>query len=142
MLDPRGGQCDLRARTIRVLHAGSFQDDPTRIFRAIRFEQRFGFHLARSTSRLLGKAASTNLIRQLSGPRLQNEILLLFAEHDPVRAIARLDTSNYFASSTDVCVTRGRDNKQSLRFPRRLPGGRIDFQILRSTGRSSISWRC
>ena len=41
-------------------------------------------------SRLLAQAASTNLIQQLSGPRLQNEILLLFAEHDPVRAIARL----------------------------------------------------
>jgi tRNA nucleotidyltransferase (CCA-adding enzyme) len=92
MLDPHGGKCDLRARTIRVLHAGSFQDDPTRIFRAIRFEQRFGFHLARHTSRLLAQAASTNLIRQLSGPRLQNEILLLFAERDPVRAIERLDT--------------------------------------------------
>jgi tRNA nucleotidyltransferase (CCA-adding enzyme) len=90
LLDPYGGQRDLRARTIRVLHAGSFQDDPTRIFRAIRFEQRFGFRLDRTTVRLLAQAASTNLIQQLSGPRLQNEILLLFAEHDPVRAIARL----------------------------------------------------
>lgn len=90
MLDLYGGQRDLRARTIRVLHAGSFQDDPTRIFRAIRFEQRFGFHLERATVRLLAQAASTNLIQQLSGPRLQNEILLLFAEQDPVRAIARL----------------------------------------------------
>ena len=90
VLDAYGGQRDLRARTIRVLHAVSFQDDPTRIFRAIRFEQRFGFHLEHTTSRLLAQAASTNLIQQLSGPRLQNEILLLFAEHDPVRAIARL----------------------------------------------------
>ena len=90
LLDAYGGQRDLRARTIRVLHAGSFEDDPTRIFRAIRFEQRFGFRLERTTSRLLAQAASTNLIQQLSGPRLQNEILLLFAEHDPVRAIARL----------------------------------------------------
>ncbi len=90
LLDAYGGQRDLRARTIRVLHAGSFQDDPTRIFRAIRFEQRFGFRLERTTLRLLAQAASTNLIQQLSGPRLQNEILLLFAEHDPVRAIARL----------------------------------------------------
>jgi tRNA nucleotidyltransferase (CCA-adding enzyme) len=90
VLDPYGGQRDLRARTIRVLHAGSFQDDPTRIFRAIRFEQRFGFRLERTTLRLLAQAASTNLIQQLSGPRLQNEILLLFAEHDPVHAIARL----------------------------------------------------
>ena len=90
LLDPYGGQRDLRARTIRVLHAGSFQDDPTRIFRAIRFEQRFGFRLERTTSRLLARAVSTSLIQQLSGPRLRNEILLLFAEHDPVRAIARL----------------------------------------------------
>ena len=90
VLDAYGGLRDLRARKIRVLHTGSFQDDPTRIFRAIRFEQRFGFRLERTTSRLLAQAASTNLIQQLSGPRLQNEILLLFAEHDPVRAIARL----------------------------------------------------
>jgi tRNA nucleotidyltransferase (CCA-adding enzyme) len=90
LLDPYGGQRDLRDCTIRVLHEGSFQDDPTRIFRAIRFEQRFGFHLERTTLRLLAQAASTNLIQQLSGPRLQNEILLLFAEGDPVRTIVRL----------------------------------------------------
>jgi tRNA nucleotidyltransferase (CCA-adding enzyme) len=90
LFDPYGGQRDLRARTIRLLHRGSFQDDPTRIFRAIRFEQRFGFRLDRATLRLLAQAASANLIQRLSGPRLQNEILLLFAERDPVRAIARL----------------------------------------------------
>jgi tRNA nucleotidyltransferase (CCA-adding enzyme) len=90
LLDPYGGQRDLRARTIRVLHAGSFQDDPTRIFRAIRFEQRFGFHLERATLGLLAQAASSNLVQRLSGPRLQNEILLLFAERNPARAIARL----------------------------------------------------
>ena len=94
LLDPCEGQCDLQARTIRVLHAGSFQDDPTRIFRAIRFEQRFGFRLERTTVRLLAQAASRNLIQRLSGPRLQNEILLLFAERDPVRAIARLEQLN------------------------------------------------
>jgi len=91
VLDPYGGRHDLKARTIRVLHAGCFLDDPTRIFRAIRFEQRFGFRLEPTTLRLLAQAASTNLIQQLSGPRLQNEILLLFAERDPVRTIARLE---------------------------------------------------
>jgi tRNA nucleotidyltransferase (CCA-adding enzyme) len=90
LLDPYGGQRDLRARALRVLHSGSFQDDPTRIFRAIRFEQRCGFCLERTTLRLLTQAAGSNLIQQLSGPRLQNEILSMFAEHDPVRAIARL----------------------------------------------------
>lgn len=91
LLDPCEGQRDLQARTIRVLHVGSFQDDPTRIFRAIRFEQRLGFRLERTTVRLLAQAASRNLIQRLSGPRLQNEILLLFAERNPVRAIARLE---------------------------------------------------
>jgi tRNA nucleotidyltransferase (CCA-adding enzyme) len=91
MFDPYGGQRDLHARTLRVLHAGSFQDDPTRIFRAIRFEQRFGFRLDPATARLLAQAASTNLIQRLSGPRLRNEILLLLTERDPVRAIARLE---------------------------------------------------
>ena len=91
MLDPYGGQRDLGAHTLRVLHDGSFQDDPTRIFRAIRFEQRFGFRLEPTTLRLLAQAASTKLIQRLSGPRLQNEILLLFTERDPVRAIARLE---------------------------------------------------
>jgi len=90
VLDPCGGQGDLRARAIRVLHTGSFQDDPTRIFRAIRFEQRFGFRLERTTVGLLAQAASTALIQGLSGPRLRNEILLLLAERDPVRAIARM----------------------------------------------------
>jgi tRNA nucleotidyltransferase (CCA-adding enzyme) len=90
LYDPYGGQHDLKAKTLRVLHTCSFRDDPTRIFRAIRFEQRFGFRLERTTMHLLVHAASTNLIQQLSGPRLQNEILLLLAEQDPKRAIVRL----------------------------------------------------
>src|SRR5262249_51153185 len=88
--DPYEGRRDLRARMIRVLHAGSFEDDPTRIFRAIRFEQRFGFRLERTTVGLLAQAASTDLIRGLSGPRLRNEILLLFTQREPVRALTRL----------------------------------------------------
>lgn len=88
--DPYGGRQDLKAKALRVLHTCSFRDDPTRIFRAIRFEQRFGFRLERTTMRLLAQAASTNLIHQLSGPRLRNEIGLLLAERDPVRAIVRL----------------------------------------------------
>ena len=56
VLDPYGGQRDLHARMIWVLHAGSFQDDPTRIFRAIPFEQRFDFRLERTTVGLLAQA--------------------------------------------------------------------------------------
>ena len=85
--DPYGGQRDLKANTLRVLHKGSFQDDPTRIFRAIRFAQRFGFGLEPATRRLLTEAAKSDLIAQLSGPRLCNEILLLFSEQQPRQSI-------------------------------------------------------
>ena len=85
--DPYGGQRDLKAKTVRVLHERSFLDDPTRIFRAIRFTQRFGFSLEPLTRGLLEEAAATNLIQQLSGPRLCNEILLLLGERDPRKPI-------------------------------------------------------
>lgn len=85
--DPFGGARDLRAGILRVLHEGSFRDDPTRMFRAVRFLQRFGFQLEPKTRRLLFEAAALNMIRRLSGPRLCNEVLLLFGERHPERAI-------------------------------------------------------
>ncbi len=88
--DPYRGQRDLKAKTIRVLHEGSFVDDPTRAFRAVRFAQRFGFRLEPKTARLLKAVAATDLIVQLSGPRLCNEILLLFNESQPQRSIEQL----------------------------------------------------
>ncbi len=87
LLDPYGGWRDLKTKTIRALHEKSFVDDPTRIFRAVRFKQRFGFSLERKTARWLRLAAETDQIARLSGPRLCNEILLLLGEPDPVRAV-------------------------------------------------------
>lgn len=49
LIDFYGGQRDLKERIIRVLHSLSFVEDPTRVFRAIRFELRFGFHLSKET---------------------------------------------------------------------------------------------
>ena len=94
LYDPYGGQRDLKAKLIRVLHEGSFIDDPTRIFRAIRFVERFGFALELKTSQLLKQAAATNMIANLSGPRLANEIFLLMQEGDPSRAIETLKRRN------------------------------------------------
>jgi tRNA nucleotidyltransferase (CCA-adding enzyme) len=83
LYDLYNGQRDLKAKTIRVLHERSFHDDPTRIFRAVRFAQRFGFRIEPHTAELLQEAASTNRIAQLSGPRLCHEILLLCSESKP-----------------------------------------------------------
>lgn len=90
LLDPFGGREDLRHKTLRVLHDGSFVDDPTRIFRAIRFSERFGFRIEPTTMRLLVRAANANLVARLSGPRLANELLALMKERRPHAAIRRL----------------------------------------------------
>lgn len=88
--DPYGGRRDLRGKRVRVLHHRSFVDDPTRIFRAIRFAERFGFRLEAKTARLLTEAARTNLVARLSGPRLANEIFALMREERPEEAVRRL----------------------------------------------------
>ncbi|MBI5776289.1 MAG: CBS domain-containing protein [Nitrospirae bacterium] len=90
LIDFYGGQRDLKDKAIRVLHSLSFVEDPTRVFRAIRFERRFGFHLGKETLALIKGAAKMDLFHRLSGQRLLNELTLLFSEQEPRRAVARM----------------------------------------------------
>ncbi len=90
LIDFFGGQRDIKDKTIRVLHNLSFIEDPTRIYRAIRFEQRFGLRIARHTQNLIRSTAKIDLFHRLSGKRLFAEILLLLSEDDPSKSIARL----------------------------------------------------
>jgi tRNA nucleotidyltransferase (CCA-adding enzyme) len=89
VLDPYQGQDDLFARQVRVLHAQSLQDDPTRIFRAARYEQRLVFELARET--LAQLPAGLAAIPALSGERLRHELELIMAEPMAAAMLARLD---------------------------------------------------
>lgn len=88
LLDPYGGEVDLQRGIIRVLHNLSFIEDPTRILRAVRFEQRFGFAIEARTAQLIDDAR--NLLNKVSGQRLRHEIDLIFNEAEPERALARL----------------------------------------------------
>ncbi len=56
LIDPHCGLGDLEAATLRVLHDGSFVDDPTRALRAARYAARYGFALEPDTERLLRAA--------------------------------------------------------------------------------------
>lgn len=85
-----GGQRDLHDKTIRVLHSLSFVEDPTRVFRAIRFEHRFGFHLGKETVALIKGAVKMDLFHRLSGHRLLDELRLLLSEAKPHAALQRL----------------------------------------------------
>jgi len=94
LLDFFGATRDLKERRITVLHNLSFVEDPTRVFRAIRFEQRFGFRISKLTTNLIHNAVKNNFFDRLSGPRLFHELLLILREENPIPAIARLAELN------------------------------------------------
>jgi len=83
-----GGLNDLRQGLVRVLHALSFVDDPTRMLRAARFEQRFGFHIEKRTLELLMEAHP--LINQISGDRIRHELDHIMDSDQRVAILDRL----------------------------------------------------
>lgn len=80
VIDRFGGLADLENGVIRVLHDQSFIDDPTRIFRAVRFEQRYGFTIEPHTESLLRD--SLPALDQVSSYRINHELKLIFKEHE------------------------------------------------------------
>ncbi len=88
LLDFYGGLRDLEQGLIRALHSLSFIDDPTRILRAVRFEQRLGFTIEARTLELLEN--SIELLPRVTGARLWNELAQGFAESDPAAVMRRL----------------------------------------------------
>ena len=85
-----GGRQDIQKRTVRVLHNLSFVEDPTRVFRAIRFEQRLGFPIAPHTENLIRSAVRMNILEKVRGRRLFNELVLILKEKEPAGAIGRM----------------------------------------------------
>ncbi|MBN2332961.1 MAG: CBS domain-containing protein [Deltaproteobacteria bacterium] len=81
---------DLKERTIRVLHNLSFVEDPTRVFRAVRFEQKFGFAIGRQTEHLIANAIKMGFITKLSGIRIVGELKLICSEANPLPIFRRL----------------------------------------------------
>jgi tRNA nucleotidyltransferase (CCA-adding enzyme) len=90
LVDPFGGRSDLDAKRIRVLHNLSFIDDPTRIFRAIRYENRYGFRMDDHTARLARGTIEMGLVGDLSSARLRDELVALLEEGDVEHSILRL----------------------------------------------------
>ncbi|MDY6856372.1 MAG: CBS domain-containing protein [Thermodesulfobacteriota bacterium] len=90
LIDFYGAQKDIKEKIIRVIHNLSFVEDPTRIFRAIRFEQRFDFKIGKHTVKLIKNAVKMNFLVHLDGYRLFSELLLLFQEEKPVEIVKRL----------------------------------------------------
>jgi tRNA nucleotidyltransferase (CCA-adding enzyme) len=90
LTDYFGGLQDLQKQTIKVLHNLSFVEDPTRVFRAIRFEQRLGFSLAPHTENLIRGAVRLKILDRIGGRRLLNELMLILKEKEPAGAVTRM----------------------------------------------------
>ncbi|WP_432820918.1 CBS domain-containing protein [Trichloromonas sp.] len=90
LLDFFSGQRDLNDKVLRVLHNLSFVEDPTRVFRAIRFEQRLGFHLGSHTDSLLRSAVQMGFMDKVGGSRVFNELTIIFKEANPLPAVFRM----------------------------------------------------
>ncbi len=88
LYDYWGGLSDLRKGLVRVLHSLSFVDDPTRILRAVRFEQRFHFQIENRTMQLLLEAK--DLLGRISGDRVRHELELIFIEDNACNMLTRL----------------------------------------------------
>jgi tRNA nucleotidyltransferase (CCA-adding enzyme) len=99
LLDFYGGERDLRQGVIQVLHSLSFVDDPTRVLRAARFEQRLNFRIEPRTEALIHDALP--FLHRLSGDRLRHELDLILREAQPEKALARLDNLGVIAAIDD-----------------------------------------
>lgn len=89
LLDPHGGLADLEAGRLRVLHAQSFVDDPTRLYRAARYAARLRFRLEPTTARLAGEAVRSGTVDTLSGDRVRHELEHAVDEAQSARVLAR-----------------------------------------------------
>ena len=94
LIDFFSAQKDIKEKVIRVLHNLSFVEDPTRVFRALRFEQRFGFTIGKLTAGLIDNAVKMDFFKRLSGRRVFTELRLILEEDNPTPTIIRLQDYN------------------------------------------------
>ncbi len=101
LFDPLDGQKDLENKLIRVLHDKSFVDDPTRIFRAVRYAVRYGFEIDPGTLKLINDETQ-GVLSQLSGERIRHEFDLIFEEENANTVLERLQDLNVIRAIDSV----------------------------------------
>ncbi len=94
LIDLVKGEEDLKKGLIRPLHLNSFVDDPTRIFRGIRYKVRFEFNFSEDFFLALKKCFEKEALKRLSGTRLANE-LKLYLDKEPEKNLKDLLMTTY-----------------------------------------------
>ncbi|MBM3125950.1 MAG: CCA tRNA nucleotidyltransferase [Chloroflexi bacterium] len=88
LLDIFNGRSDLDRKIIRILHRRSFVDDPTRMLRALRYEQRYGFRIDDGTSECMNSEA-LKILSGMSGERIRYEFESILREKHPAGMMRR-----------------------------------------------------
>jgi tRNA nucleotidyltransferase (CCA-adding enzyme) len=137
LVDPFHGRRDLEAKTIRVLHNLSFIDDPTRIFRAIRYESRYGFSMDEHSQRLARGTIEMGLVGDLSSARLRDELIALLEEGDAGASVLRLAELGgggaihpHLAADEEAVELLERLRELNERYRTGIPAWRLAFETL------------
>jgi len=137
LIDFFGGQRDLRIGTIRVLYNLSFVEDPARIIRAIRFEQRYNFKIDRTTEDFLKKAIDDKLLSRLRKKRITEELILILKEEDPLKSLKRMEELGALkyilpeAELNEETVKRLNKVKDNYNFwKRNIPDEKIELWVI------------
>ena len=96
LVDPMNGLGDIMRKRIRVLHDASFIDDPTRLFRAVRYAVRLDFSIDSTTKSLIDD--SLGKVDRLSGARLRNEFELMLGEPKRVEILREAEDLGLLAA--------------------------------------------
>ena len=90
LVDPFKGMADLKAKRLRILHAKSFVDDPSRILRAVRFAQRYRLAVEPRTRRALRQALAAGMLQRLNRGRWRKEFERMTQEPHPLACLSLL----------------------------------------------------
>ncbi|MGM0440906.1 MAG: DHH family phosphoesterase [Elusimicrobiota bacterium] len=128
LIDYFGGLEDLSDKKIRILYPLSFVEDPTRIFRAIRFAQRFGFKLTAPTVKQLKKTVSMDIQERLTPDRIKDEIGLILNEPEPHKILKRLDQLGGLKCISEELKITGKVYRSIKKFNKKLKDLPPDLQ--------------
>ncbi|WP_418789982.1 CBS domain-containing protein [Phosphitispora sp. TUW77] len=117
LVDYFGGRRDLEEGIIRVLYNLSFVEDPTRILRAVRFEQRYGFKIETQTLSLVKRAIKGKMLAKLSADRVREELKHILSEASPTGSILRMCELNIWP----FILPDANTGQESLEIIKRLP---------------------
>lgn len=137
LIDFFGGRKDLQNGIIRVLYNLSFVEDPARIMRAIRFEQRYNFKMDKSTKNFLKKAIDDKLLSKLRKKRVAEELILILKEENPENTLKKMEELGAFKyilpgvkfnSKIIEKINKSRENYKYWR--NNLPEEKIDIWVI------------